>query len=383
MKRIIPFILLLRLSVLAHAQNVNEFPLDDNVGIGTLSPLSKLHVSDNQNALIWPAILNNEWNNASLTAYGVGLQLKHSNNSEGFKWGGIASIQESGFANSTGLALFANETEKVRISASGKVGIGVTNPELQLHLKDPSGGAVLGFERGGKLWRFDIAFDASKLYLGHTDNSAFFTLSDDAKVGIGTTNPVSDLHISDNQDEVIWPTVLNNERNSSELTGYGVGIKLKHSNNNENFKWGGIASVQESAWANNSGLALYANESEKVRITSAGYVGIGTATPDAELAVNGIVHSQEVKVDMDGWPDFVFAKDYNLRNLKDVENYINENQHLPEIPSENEVAKNGIELGDMNAKLLQKIEELTLYLIEQNKKIESLEKRVELQESSK
>lgn len=98
-----------------------------------------------------------------------------------------------------------------------------------------------------------------------------------------------------------------------------------------------------------------------------GNIGIGTTTPDSKLAVNGTIHSKEVKVDMTGWSDFVFKKEYRLPTLEEVQKHITEKGHLENIPSQEEVLKNGISLGEMNAKLLQKIEELTLYLININK----------------
>jgi hypothetical protein len=109
-----------------------------------------------------------------------------------------------------------------------------------------------------------------------------------------------------------------------------------------------------------------------------GNVGIGTTTPDSKLAVNGIIHSKEVKVDLTGWPDYVFKKEYSLPTLEEVEKQINKNGHLENIPSEEEVLRNGLNLGEMNAKLLQKIEELTLYSIDQNKKIVSQAKEIEV-----
>ncbi|WP_369014657.1 hypothetical protein [Flavobacterium anhuiense] len=102
-------------------------------------------------------------------------------------------------------------------------------------------------------------------------------------------------------------------------------------------------------------------------------VGIGTNSPDTALTVNGTTHSKEVKVDTNIWPDFVFKKDYNLPKIAEVERHIKEKGHLENIPSEEEVLKNGINLGEMNAKLLQKIEELTLYVIDLNKKVNDLE----------
>lgn len=100
-------------------------------------------------------------------------------------------------------------------------------------------------------------------------------------------------------------------------------------------------------------------------------VGIGTTTPDEMLTVKGKIHTQEVKVDMAGplVPDYVFSHDYKLKTLQEVEAYINQNNHLSEIPSAEEIEKNGLMLAEMNMSLLKKIEEMTLYMIEQNKEI--------------
>jgi hypothetical protein len=116
--------------------------------------------------------------------------------------------------------------------------------------------------------------------------------------------------------------------------------------------------------------------SEVMRVNYNKNVGIGTANPDEKLTVKGKIHTQEVRVDMSGplVPDYVFASDYKLKSLKEVEDFIAENKHLPEIPSAYEIEKNGLMLAEMNMSLLKKIEEMTLYMIEQNKRIEKLEK---------
>lgn len=110
-------------------------------------------------------------------------------------------------------------------------------------------------------------------------------------------------------------------------------------------------------------------------------VGIGTTAPDEKLTVKGKIHAQEVRVDMLGplVPDYVFKEDYKLKSLQEVEKYIRENKHLPEIPSAQEIEKNGLMLAEMNMNLLKKIEEITLYMIEikkenekQNQEINSL-----------
>ncbi len=98
-------------------------------------------------------------------------------------------------------------------------------------------------------------------------------------------------------------------------------------------------------------------------------------TKGYKLAVKGKMIAEEVVVKLfANWPDYVFAKNFTLRSLSEVENYIKENNHLPDVPSEKEVQENGINLGNMDAVLLHKVEELTLYMIELNKKVEVLER---------
>ncbi|RKR10418.1 hypothetical protein C8C83_2094 [Flavobacterium sp. 90] len=116
----------------------------------------------------------------------------------------------------------------------------------------------------------------------------------------------------------------------------------------------------------------------RMRISPNGNVGIGTITTGThKLAVEGSIAAREIKVQATGWADFVFKKEYNLPTLQEVEKHIAEKGHLENIPSEEDVLKNGINLGEMNAKLLQKIEEMTLYMIDQNKQIIDLQKRLE------
>jgi len=111
-------------------------------------------------------------------------------------------------------------------------------------------------------------------------------------------------------------------------------------------------------------------------LTQNGNVGIGTTTPDTKLAVNGKIRAHEIKVEIANWPDYVFTKDYHLPSLSDTENHIKEKGHLQGIPSAKEVKANGVDLGEMNAKLLKKIEELTLYLIEIKKENDEQKKDI-------
>lgn len=113
------------------------------------------------------------------------------------------------------------------------------------------------------------------------------------------------------------------------------------------------------------------NLNVKFTIENNGSVGIGTLNlGNYMLAVNGKIRAKEIKVDTD-WSDFVFEEHYHLPTLQEVEVHIKEKGHLKEIPSAEEVAENGVNLGEMDAKLLQKIEELTLYIIQQEKQLQA------------
>lgn len=144
---------------------------------------------------------------------------------------------------------------------------------------------------------------------------------------------------------------------------------------------------------NNGGrmqMYIYNGETETYNfgvftIDNSGKIGIGTTTPDHELTVKGIIHTQEVKVDLEGAiaPDYVFYKDYKLKPLVEVQKYIEKEGHLPNIPSAKKMKEDGINLKEMNLKLLEKIEELTLYTMQQEellnfqyKLIKSLEDRL-------
>ena len=130
---------------------------------------------------------------------------------------------------------------------------------------------------------------------------------------------------------------------------------------------------KKSAVYNGAGALVHTPE---FTLRSNGNVGIGTLTTGShKLAVEGSIGAREIKVEAaPNWSDFVFYENYNLPTLTEVENHIKEKGHLKDIPSAEEVAKDGFYLGAMDAKLLQKIEELTLYTIGQQKEIEQLKK---------
>jgi hypothetical protein len=107
-----------------------------------------------------------------------------------------------------------------------------------------------------------------------------------------------------------------------------------------------------------------------------GNVGIGVTNPTEKLSVNGKIRAKEIKVEAINWPDYVFGEDYELPELKNTEEFIKKNKHLPGIPSAEEVEKEGVSLGEMNNKLLKKIEELTLHLISMKKELDELKTKI-------
>jgi len=118
----------------------------------------------------------------------------------------------------------------------------------------------------------------------------------------------------------------------------------------------------------------------RMTILENGYVGIGTTSPNVELTVAGKVYAREVKVNINTGtaPDYVFQDAYELPSLSYVAGYINQHRHLPSVPSAAEMEKDGVSVGEMNMILLKKVEELTLYILDQDKKLNALTDKLNL-----
>ena len=223
-----------------------------------------------------------------------------------------------------------------------------------------------------------------------------FTVENNGNVGIGTISPLAGLHLTkyytDSRGDFI-SAILGNGYNQWTLFGGKNGGRIRGSNE-------GYLLIEGNP--NGSGdKSLYLNYGSPGNVIIAnggGNVGIGTRTTGThKLAVEGTIGAREIVVETGSWSDFVFAQDYTLISLEDLEQYIKTNKHLPDVPSEKEVKENGLSLGQSDAVLLQKIEELTLYLIEQNKtqkalieevntlkeKNSELERKMEILESKK
>jgi hypothetical protein len=202
-----------------------------------------------------------------------------------------------------------------------------------------------------------------------TPMTNFFTVKKNGNVGIGTSDPVAKLHIKD--DKIIV------ERNQKY-------IHINASNPDAEI---GSSTGQIKFWYTN-GVGyndLYCKNLYCKDLYSNGNVGIGTNEPMFKLDVRGTGHFCEVRVRTESWCDFVFADNYELPNLVELEKFIKCNRHLPGVPSEAEVIENGVDLGEMNRVLLQKIEELTLIIIEQDKVLNEQNERInklELQQNN-
>lgn len=206
------------------------------------------------------------------------------------------------------------------------------------------------------------------------------------KVGLGTDNPLTGLHLSNSSAPNI---VVHNPGGSGALGGANFTMWDETSGSQFIFKsystgFGGFK-IRDNA--NSMDVIVVENNSaaNSLFIQNGGYVGIGTDNPSSALTVNGTIAStgqnvngkitcKEVEVTLDGWSDYVFEDRYVLRPLSEVEAFIKENKHLPGIPSEKEVVENGLQVGEMNKKLMEKVEELTLYVIQLQKQIDELKK---------
>jgi hypothetical protein len=249
---------------------------------------------------------------------------------------------------------------KVLLEIEGKVGIGTNSPEKKL-------------EVNGDIFNKGILYQDTYSSLGsgahgiswyHTDYTTWFNYMAPA----GSTNAPSATAAPDDVAAGVTTWVLRS--NIEDNPSYGW---IFESGQN------GLGNAPTVKFAINAGNGTFHSVGNGI---VDGNLGIGTSdTKGYKLAVNGKIRTQEIKVENTNWPDYVFNKSYLLPTLQQTEKHIKEKGHLPGIPSAKEVKANGIALGEMNAKLLFKIEELTLHLIEMNKKNTTQEEKIKTLEN--
>ena len=168
----------------------------------------------------------------------------------------------------------------------------------------------------------------------------------------------------------------------------GIPFKWIRFGNSDNYWAGFMWNNTSASYGNGNDFTIFTYENRDIVLAPAngniilnprntnGNIGVGISDPSYKLDVNGTIHAKEVRVDLNSWPDYVFEEDYKLPTIKEVKQFIKQKGHLQGVPSAKEVKKEGMMLGGMDAKLLQKIEELTLYLIKQNEEIASLKEEL-------
>jgi len=284
--------------------------------------------------------------------------------------------------------------ERMRVTESGNVGIGTsTGITEKLYVS----GNVLStgdFLSGSGL--FNVNSTTSNFSLKLNTTTRLTVLNSNGYVGIGSTatTPTEQLHVGGNIlssgnlglgatpsqklhisggnvliDNAGTPTIYTGT-GASELNRYLLLMNSSGTSSTSGLKAGGVLVADATTYANPG----------KNDLVVKGKVAINTASSNYTLGVNGKIGARDLQIEGTSWSDYVFADDYELPTLQEVEKYIREHKHLSEIPSEAEVKENGYSVKDLDVVLLKKVEELTLYVIEQQKQIDDLKKKLEEKE---
>jgi hypothetical protein len=268
-------------------------------------------------------------------------------------------------------------------TASLNIARGPVNQVNVTHEGSTTWGLLLGFGDGSYSGNYHglnhaavINVQNGPLHLG-TNNDSKLTLLPNGNLGLGVKEPGAKLSIikdgtapggyDDGKTLFVTGTYGSGQ-------AYDGGVEFRHDNLSQGIGFG-YNTIYQTGYNVDQELNLIGKGNGNITLNAvggaSGNVGIGTTdTRNYKLAVNGNIRAKEIKVEATPWPDYVFNSSYKLPSLSETELFIKENHHLPQIPSAAEVEKEGISLGEMNAKLLKKIEELTLHLIEQNKQID-------------
>jgi hypothetical protein len=337
----------------------------NNVGIGTAAPLMRLHVLKNDSALM---LLQNTQTLADNVSAAVYFKI-------GDRYtGALKTIGDGSAQARIGIfsyaAFGANELiERVSILDNGRVGIGITNPVNQLEV---NGRVLIRYYAGASagIW-YNKTDNTAGPFVGNYNDSIFGIFNNDggswqfyfdhknARLGMNLANPKVALS---------FPAATGKKISLYPGTNGDVGFDV----------WGNELRIHSdySGADITFGYDTYPNTFvERMRVKGSGAVCIGTTDVAAGylLNVGGKAIAEEMRVQLRAaWPDYVFDEDYQLPQLQDVASFIAENKHLPGIPKASEIQKGGILLGEMQTKMMEKIEQLTLYIIRQQGELDAL-----------
>lgn len=345
-----------------------------NVGIGTNSPQTKLHI-DGGGSVYTGLILSSNATGAAFTD-GLHLGIQYQSDNVGNRYGYLMVRESIPFLIGT------NDAEIFRLTSTGNVGIGYNNPTLKLEINGSMrmrGTRRIVFRNNADdadMGSFGLLNDS---VISIADNapvqtSRFYFDVENAKMGIGAIPSANDGKVL-----VTYNSSTGNPHITVRESGLGDYARFEFAN-------GGAERVWHIAGQNVAGAGATNRANDILNVWNSGLgdimsfrgdgrVGILTTAPATgyALSVNGKIICEELRVQLSGsWPDYVFADEYKLPSLKEVESFIQLNRHLPGIASAKEIEKSGLGVGDMQKRMMEKIEELTLYIIQQQKEIDAL-----------
>lgn len=408
---------------------IGAYAQSGNVGIGTSDPNYKLHVNSSQPAMTLESNLPLNISAGSQTISSIIFRGQKNNRFRDAAY--IRAIQNGTWSASyetfapTSLQFFTQSpgnvdglvSPRMVITSRGNLGVGEPYPRTRLHVTGGSAGTFSSSRATLTLIESDTAnyvslfnpeayasgihfgfpsditsggllYNATNTPLGlqfrTNGNASRMVIDNEGKVGIGTTSPKQRLHIykgsagtfgSFTNTTAMFESDTDNYVSLMSPTTKPSGITF---GNEFNAASGGV--IYNSASTPN-GLQFRTNgNTARMSILSNGEVVIGTfeSATGHKLSIDGKVACEEVRVQVSqSWPDYVFKEDYPLNKLDDVQNYIDQYGHLPGVPSAEKVEENGLEVGEMQRIMVEKIEELTLYILEQNERVKALEEELE------
>jgi hypothetical protein len=329
----------------------------DNVGIGTLNPRGKVEVVGRDHAQII-AGRPNDTTRVRLWAGTDGGALEATNAAAG-----------------AGLDFAVNGSIMAQIDDAGRLGVGTLNPQDRLEVAGNERAQISAGRPGDttrvKLWAGTDGgvLEATNASAGAglafvVNGSANAIINDAGRLGVGTLNPQDRLEVAGNERAQI----------SAGRPGDTTRVKL----------WAGTSGgVLEATNASaGAGLAFVVNGSANAIFNDAGRLGVGTVNPRDRLEVSGgnIRVSGGSFID-DGTtlraPDYVFEEGYDLMSLEELDTYIDQEGHLPNVPSAEDIANHGLNLSQFQMKLLEKVEELTLYTLHQEKALRAQQRQID------